>query len=204
MTFQRSRSSWPKRIVPIVTCKRRMPPQPEPTLREAQSAFAAALRARSLGAPPPRAPPDIGGPPGITAAARLDVYANNTRYFFGLALERTYPVLRHRVGDEHFKRLAHDYRIAHPSSHGDLHWIGESFPQWLAACTRGTPYEWLVDLARLEWACELAWAAGNGLPLTLLSLRNVPPDQLDAMVFSLRPSVRLVSSAYPIWSVWQA
>jgi len=179
-------------------------PQPEPTLRESQSAFAAALRPRVPGAPPPHHPPEIGGPPGITPSARLDVYANNTRYFFGLALERTYPVSRHRVGDEHFQQLTHDYRIAHPSSRGDLHWIGESFPQWLEERTRGTQYEWLADLARLEWACERAWAAADGLPLPLTCLGDVPPEQLHALVLSLHPSVRLVDSAYPVWSVWQA
>jgi len=182
-----------------------MPPRPEPTLREAQSAFAAALRRRVVGAsPPPDHPPEIGGPPGIRPAARLDVYANNTRYFFGLALERTYPVTRHRVGDEHFQKLAHDYWIAHPSSHGDLHWIGESFPPWLEERTRGTQYEWLADLAQLEWACESAWAAADGLPLPLATLGEVPPEQLAALVLSLHPSVRLVNSAYPVWSVWQA
>src|SRR4051794_16588903 len=99
MTFQHSRCSWPRRIVPIAICRQRMPPRPEPTLCASQSAFAAALRSRLTGAPAHDHPQEIGGPPGITPAARLDVYANNARFFFGLALERTYPVMRHRVGD---------------------------------------------------------------------------------------------------------
>ena len=55
----------------------------------------------------------------------------------------------------------------------------------------GTQYEWLADLAQLEWACESAWAAADGLPLPLATLGEVPPEQLAALVLSLHPSVRL-------------
>ena len=133
------------------------------------------------------------------------MYRNNTRYFFRTALERTYPVVRHRVGDEHFRQLAHDYRTAHPSSHGDLHWIGEAFPAWLASRTLGTPYAWLADLARLEWACETAWAAADATPLSLDALAGTPADRLDDFALSTC-TLRCVSlhRNYPIWSVWQA
>ena len=48
--------------------------------------------------------------PRSIAASRLGVYRNNARHFFRTALERTYPVVRHRVGDEYFRQLAHVYR----------------------------------------------------------------------------------------------
>ncbi len=64
------------------------------------------------------------------------------------------PVTQRRVGADFFRQLAHEYRARHPSRHGDLHWIGEAFPAWLASRMAGTGYEWLADLARLEWACE--------------------------------------------------
>jgi len=174
-------------------------------LRETQAAFAAALRLpRGHDEPSQLLAAGIGGPAEIDAAARLEVYRTNTRYFFRTALERTYPVVRHRVGDEHFRQLAHDYRTAHPSSHGDLHWVGERFPEWLASRTRDTPYAWLADLARLEWACEAAWAAAGGTPLALDVLGRIAPDRLDQVALSLHPSVRLVASQHAIWSVWQA
>jgi hypothetical protein len=145
-----------------------------------------------------------GGPQAIPAADRLAIYAANAGYFFRTALERTYRVLHRRVGDEYFRQLAHEYRQQHPSTRGDLHWIGQAFPDWLQQRTRDTDYAWLPDLARLEWACESAWAAADAAPVALARLGEYPPEELGSLVLGLHPSVRRVSSPFPVWSVWQA
>jgi len=61
---------------------------------------------------------------------------------------------RHRTARRrgYFHRLAADYRAAHPSRSGDLHWIGESFRAWLAVRLAGTEYAWLLTSPRLEWS----------------------------------------------------
>ena len=99
-----------------------------------------------------------------SSAQRLEVYRNNAWQFFLAALERTYPVTQRRVGADFFRQLAREYRAQHPSQHGDLHWIGEAFPAWLADRMTGTGYEWLADLARLEWACETCRRRGAARP----------------------------------------
>jgi hypothetical protein len=96
---------------------------------------------------------------GIDAAGRVSIYRNNSLAMFEGALERTYPVLRRRVGDDYFHQLARGYRARHPSRSGDLHWIGEHFPGYVADTESGTGYEWLAELAALEWACETALVA---------------------------------------------
>jgi hypothetical protein len=188
-----------------------MSPRPEAlSLQEMQSAFAAALRTRVDGQP--NTTPDVttlarelhAAPQAIPAVDRLAVYRNNAGYFFRTALERTYRVLHRRVGDDYFRQLAHEYRAQHPSTRGDLHWIGQAFPTWLAKRLDGTDYAWLPDLARLEWACESAWAAADAAPVALAVLAEFPPDELGSLVFELHPSVRFVASQYPVWSVWQA
>jgi hypothetical protein len=134
----------------------------------------------------------------------VQVYRNNVQAMFEAALARTYPVLRRRVGDEYFARLAADYRADHPSRSGDLHWVGERFPRWLSARLAGTDYARLADLAGLEWACEEALVS-EWLPAAPAdSLARVPPEELSDATLSLRPGLRLVGSAFPIWSVWQA
>lgn len=140
---------------------------------------------------------------GIPALARLRVYRNNSRLVQGDALGLTYAVVRRRVGEEFFARLAGEYRLARPSPRGDLHWIGAAFPDWLAGRLAGTDYEWLVDVARLEWACELALVAPEADALPLTALGEVPSDALAALVVRLAPSVQLVNSPWPIWSVWR-
>ncbi len=109
-----------------------------------------------------------------------------------------------RVGADFFRQLARDYRVQHPSQHGDLHWIGEAFPAWLADRMAGTGYEWLADLARLEWACEASVAAARRDPVGLESLGRFDADVLPHLALVLQPSLQLVASPFPIWSVWQA
>jgi hypothetical protein len=123
--------------------------------------------------------------------------------FFG-ALERSYPVIVRRVGDGYFQRLAAEYRAAHPSRSGDLHWIGEKFPAWLAARLAGTEYGWLADLARLEWACEEVLVAADVPAISIEALGGVAPEVLPEVRLRLRPALRCVSSQYPVWSVWRA
>jgi hypothetical protein len=181
-------------------------PPETPSLRQLQSAFAANLRTAAV---PPRAENlllehEIDGVADIAPSDRLGIYRNNARHFFRTALERTYRVVRLRVGEEYFSQLAHLYRESHPSSHGDLHWVGQWFPEWLGQHTRGSGYEWLPDLARLEWACESSLICAEAPPLALASLAEVPPERLDQLRLGLQPSVRLIASPYPVWSVWQA
>ena len=135
---------------------------------------------------------------------RLDVYRNNAWQFFLTALERTYPVTQRRVGADFFRQLARDYRVRHPSQHGDLHWIGEAFPAWLADRMAGTGYEWLGDLARLEWACATSVTATRRDPVGLDALGRFDTDALPHLALVLQPSLQLVTSPFPIWSVWQA
>jgi hypothetical protein len=68
----------------------------------------------------------------------------------------------------------------------------------------GTGYEWLADLARLEWACELSVAAARRDPVGLESLGHFDAEDLPHLVLVWQPSLQLVASPFPIWSVWQA
>ena len=179
---------------------------PEPTnLAELQARFAATLR--GPGHDGETADPAlIAGivDDGLEPAARLNLYRNNARAMFTGALERSFPVLARRVGDGYFHRLAAEYRDAHPSRSGDLHWIGEHFPAWLAVRLAGTEYAWLADLARLEWACEEVLVAADVPAIAIEALGGVAPEVLPHVQLRLQPALRCVSSRYPVWSVWRA
>jgi hypothetical protein len=192
-----------KRSRPTTGCEESVNSRPDPTtLPETLRAFAAALRAQPTDDAAARFAQSIVAD-GLPGDARLRVYRNNARAVFEDALQRTYPVLRRRVGDEFFAQLAREYRVAHPSRCGDLHWIGAHFPAWLAPRLAGTGYEWLVDLAQLEWACEEALVAADAVPVDVAELGRVPAELLDGTLLQLVPALRLVASSYPVWSVWQ-
>lgn len=141
---------------------------------------------------------------GPGAQARLGIYRRNARHTFENALQRTYPVVRRRVGDDFFARLAADYGAAHPSRSGDLQYVGVAFPEWLAQRLAGTEYAWLGDLARLEWACEEVLVAPEVASLSLEAIADIPGDRIAGTAIELAPSIRCIESAYPVWSVWQA
>jgi hypothetical protein len=164
-------------------------------LRQYQAAFAQGLRQ-------PAQPLLADGAPDF--AERFDAYRNNAWQFFAAALEQTYPVLQRRVGAEFFRQLAREYRSAHPSRRGDLHWVGAEFPAWLDSRMADSGYAWLADLARLEWAVSESVVAAAAPVADLAALHSASPDALADLRLVLHPSVRFVTSPFPVWSIWQA
>ena len=161
------------------------------SLREMQSEFAAALRDPTVAC-------------AVLPAENLSIYRNNSAVSFRVALEGSYPVVRRRVGDDYFRQLTAQYRDRYPSRSGDLHWIGQDFPAFLLEQLRGTEYTWLADLARLEWARSMASIAKIEPSLPADVLGRFTADQLEHLVFGLQPSLQLVASDFPIFSVWLA
>jgi hypothetical protein len=163
------------------------------SLRELQQSFAAALRDPARDADCP-----------VRPAARLAIYRGNAGANFRGALESTFPVLRRRVGGDYFTQLAHHYRERFPSRSGDLHWVGREFPAFLFAHLADGDYAWLADLARLEWARQDAAVAGLAPAVGPEALAAFTPEQLEHVHLGLQPSLRLVGSPFPVFSVWLA
>ena len=159
------------------------------SLRETQRAFAAALR-----------------DPAVTCAvlppANLGVYRNNGSITFREALGLTFPVLRRRVGDDYFRQLSVHYRERFPSRSGDLHWAGRDFAVFLDDYLAGSEYQWLADLARIEWACAESSVSAEQVSLSVDSLAGYSSVTLEHLCFVLQPSLRMVCSPFPVFSVW--
>src|SRR5262249_41165706 len=71
------------------------------------------------------------GPRRAEAAARLAIYRNNLHEGFIKTLALEFPVIERLVGTDYFRQLAKQFLSAHPSRAGDLHPIGEPFPEYL-------------------------------------------------------------------------
>jgi hypothetical protein len=166
-------------------------------LPELQGAFASALRDGAQDAV------EWADGDGISAAARLRVYRNNGRAVFERALEATFPVVRERVGHDYFRQLAHFYRRAHPSTAGDLHEIGRHFAGFLHRYHSDGPYEWLADLAALEWAIAEAGVAADSAVTTASALAGLAPDAMAGARFRFVPSLRCISARVPVVTVWR-
>ena len=161
------------------------------SLRELQTSFAAALR-------------DPAATCAVQQPDNLSIYRSNALYAFRSALESSFPVLRRRVGEEYFRQLAFLYRRRFPSRSGDLHWVGQEFSAFLLEQLHGSEYAWLADLARLEWSREQASVAPVQASISVDVLGRFAPEQLEHLVFTLQPSLKLHASDFPIFTIWSA
>ena len=170
------------------------------SLLELQDSFAAALRAGADAAVVDAAARTCA----LTPAANLSIYRHNAAHAFHSALALSFPVLQRRVGNDYFRQLAHHYRERSPSRSGDLHWVGGGFAEFLAEHLRDGDYAWLADLARLEWAREAASVCAESAAVGADALAAFAPEALEHLVFSFQPSLALIRSPFPVFSVWIA
>ena len=135
------------------------------------------------------------------ALRSVALYRRLIRNNYVQVLKITYPVLHRFVGDCYFGVLARGYLTRYPSTSGDLFLYGRHLPALLQRI-EAPPF--LVELARLEWACHEVYQAADSSPLS--------PDRLQAMV-SADPSrvtvqfhqtARFLSFPVPVHRVWQA
>lgn len=176
-----------------------------PSLRELQSAFGAVLR--SGGDEPQTSTVGIEAQVianGIEPAARLRIYRNNSRETFLSTLRAAFPVLERLVGEDYFRQLACAYRELFPSPSGNLHHVGEHLPNFLARQYSATQYAYFSDVARLEWALQEVLIAADHAPLDVARLQAVAPGDYARLVFRLHPAARLVSSVFPVATIWSA
>lgn len=136
--------------------------------------------------------------------AGVCIYQNNALEVFRKTLAAAFPVVARLTGPDCFRTLSRDYMQACPSRSGNLEGFGARFASFLAATYRHTDYAYLSDVARLEWACEEALCAADAPPLDAARLANVAPDAVRSLEFQLHPSCRLVSSPWPVLSIWRA
>jgi hypothetical protein len=140
----------------------------------------------------------------LSPAERLDIYRNT--FFSGLttALRISYPAVQRLVGEEFFGGAAQRFIEAHPPQTAYLNAYGAEFADFLAQFQPAASLPYLADVARLEWAVNVALHAENVAPLdadTLASIANVPPEHL---VLIPHPSVALLQLDYPATAIWRA
>ena len=168
------------------------------TLAELQDSFARALSGDTAGAE------SWVCSGGVAAVKRLAIYQHNVDALLANYLRAAFPAVARLGGEDYFVGLAHAYRVAHPSRSGDLQRVGAAFPAFLAGQLQDSPYAFMADVARLEWAYQEALVAADARVFDVAAFSAVAADQLDALVFALAPSVRCVQSAYPTQAIWMA
>jgi hypothetical protein len=165
----------------------------------AEDQFVAALTNPAL-----PVPQGLVSPRGTTDQRRFAVYRNNVHVSLVGALAARFPVTRLVVGEDFFTGMARLYVGLHkPLSPVMLHY-GDGFPAFIADFPPADGLPFLPDLARLELAWSEAYHAAEGAVLSPAELARIAPETLGCLVLVPAPSTRLVTSAYPVGSIWSA
>jgi hypothetical protein len=140
------------------------------------------------------------------AAARLMIHRGNVIESLANALGHTYPAVKAIAGEENFRVLAAAFVRASPPARPELMAYGEGFADFAAGHAAAmADFPFLADLARLEWAMNESYFAGDAPSLSAETLGAIEPERLPALRLALHPAARLVSSArYPVHTIWAA
>ena len=169
------------------------------SLSSMQSQFSAALLD-----PTAVTPASIGPRNGTAPKRRFDVYRNNVIASLIEALKTSFPVALRLVGEDFFKATARAYIDREPPKSPLLFLYGQSFGDFLDAFPPAASVPYLGDVARLEWARMSAYHAEDKDPIGIEALAELRPDQLGNTTFRLHPSLALISSRWPLFSLWAA
>ena len=133
---------------------------------------------------------------------RFDVYRNNVYSSLVKALKHGYPVVTKLVGEEFFGYLASSYISDHLPQSPVLMFYGGNFGDFIDNFTpaKSTPY--LGGIARLEFERRLSLHSANAEPISPEKFAKIPVETLLSQRLTLHPSVRVVESNYPIYSIW--
>jgi hypothetical protein len=135
---------------------------------------------------------------GLQPEARLRIYRNHAILTLTEALKATFPVVCRLVDERFFCYAAHEYIGESLPSRPCLAEYGDTFPDFLANFPACRELVYLADVARLEWAVNLALHAEAAEPADRSILRSSDP------ALTLDPSLHLVASQWPIERIWRA
>lgn len=171
----------------------------KPALPELQSAFAAFLTSGDFGGLAPAIVCDT-----IGAEARLRIYRHHVRHSLTTVLGATFPTVQALVGEEFFAGMARGFLENDLPRQPVLSEYGAGFVDFIAGFepTRGLPY--LADMARLDWAMNVAFHTGPGATLDAASLGAIAPERLPSLNLWLAKDVTLLNSPFPLHRIWAA
>jgi hypothetical protein len=168
-------------------------------LRELQ----AAIREAVLGGPDDRAAAAV-SEDGLPAAARLAIYRHHVLATLTDVLQATYPVVCRLVDVRFFGYAADRYIRQHPPAGPCLFEYGDGFGDFLATFPPCQHLPYLPDVARLEWAMNVARHADDVRSLDHHALQRLDRGATPRLTFTFTPSLTSLESPWPIDGIWRA
>lgn len=165
-------------------------------LAELQRDFARAVRGDAL------AVARLGiDPAGLNAERRVAVYRNHHRLSLAGALAANFPTVVKLIGERAFEALALSYVAIDPPREPSLAAYGVGFPAFVESDPRAQNLVYLGDIARLDWATNVADRADDLPAFSPQHLAALDAERLAALRLEPHPSLTLLSSLYPLLQI---
>lgn len=132
----------------------------------------------------------------------LKIYQQNLQMTAARSLSISYPVLQQMVGEQAIFVLAQRLLAWEKPASGDWADWGSQLGQVIENSELAIEHPYLADIARLEWALQVAGRSSpNAFDRTSLQLlTDVDPEHI---VIKLQPSVEAIESPFPVQQMWQ-
>jgi len=138
---------------------------------------------------------------------RLGVYQNNYQLIRLRSMEQVFPILMNILGKNYFRQICHHYIAQYPAEN-NLNQEGQGLASFLKELQKsntsdleGFPY--IADLSRLEWLLHQAYYAETATAPSENTVTREEPDATDDIRFQLRNDIAVLSTDWPIFTLWQ-
>jgi len=140
---------------------------------------------------------------GLPATKRMQIYQHIVENTLSEALRTSYPAIVLLVGAAFFDQAADRYMRHNPPQVGNLQTYGAQFPMFLAQMKEAASLPYLADMARLEWARQQAYLAGDAQALGASEVAHQLQQFENKQVYlTLHPSVQCIHSSHRIVDIW--
>lgn len=140
---------------------------------------------------------------GISPTGRLNVYKNNTLVSLKECLLSTFEHTADVISVEFFRYLSDEFIRSCPPDSGCLLHFGEKFSRFIRTFGPLKDHTYLSDFAEMEWLMQECLNAEKNEHLTAKDLTDLSEQELINHAFKLQPHIRLISSPYSIFSLYQ-
>jgi len=140
----------------------------------------------------------------VSAEVRLSIYGDAYRSRLIESLTTTYPVLQAYVGWEQFEEITTEYLKQYPSTYRSIRWFGDRLADYLGSHPDYKEYDYLSELAKLEWTLTLVFDAQDRPTAALEDVAAIPIDAWSAMQLLPHPSVHRLTFLWNTMAIWQA
>lgn len=134
----------------------------------------------------------------------ISIYRNSILFNHTRALKETYPVTVRLVGEDFFDTVAYFYLRTFPARDSNLNDYGKHLAEFLKNYTPTKTLIYLSEVAELEWGLHSAYYAADSLIFDPATLKPIPEQDHEKLIFHLQPSCQLLQFKYQTLDLWQA